>query len=72
MITYNGYQYECTEMGTEMRLDHPDMEMKRIRIQVWDMEGVVQYDKDEIRPTHRFTINQWGERRVDRIVRSKS
>ena len=69
MITYNGYQYECTEMGTETL---QGIEMKRIRIQIWDMEGVVQYDKEKVRPLHRFTMNEWGERQVNAIARRSS
>ena len=44
MIEYNGLQYEVTELET---VNINGMECKRFRVQIWDMEGIVQYDKEK-------------------------
>ena len=66
MIEYNGLQYEVTELET---VNINGMECKRFRVQIWDMEGIVQYDKEKTGPTHRYSLDDYGKRYVRSVVK---
>ena len=68
MIEYNGLQYEVTELET---VNINGLECKRFRVQIWDMEGIVQYDKEKTGPTHRYSLDDYGKRYVRSVVKMR-
>ena len=66
MIEYNGLQYEVTELGTE---NIGGIEHKKIQVEIHDMEGIVQYDKEKTQPTHRYSLDDYGKRYVRSVVK---
>ena len=68
MIEYNGLQYEVTELGTE---NIGGIEHKKFRVEIHDMEGIVQYDKEKTQPTNRYSLDDYGKRYVRSVVKMR-